>query len=168
MHGGGDSFVEPLTIRSVNGVLDVTLVIAYLTTVLDGATVTLRNFHGTIPAPTLRVSLGDTLRIKVVNNLPPNPPRTEPMWSLHYPNSTNLHTRTARTCIRASSCRRPATIPASTATTSSTIWRRASSPAKRASTSTGSARIILPAPTGINRTCTDRAPCRSAAAWPAR
>ena len=98
-NGGGDAyvppaetFVEPLTIRSVNGVLDVTLVIAYLTTVLDGTTVTLRNFFGTIPAPTLRVGVGDTLRIKVVNNLPPNPPSTEPMSSLHYPNSTNLHT----------------------------------------------------------------------------
>jgi FtsP/CotA-like multicopper oxidase with cupredoxin domain len=114
--GGGDSyvlpketFVEPLNIQSVNGVLDVTLVLSYLTTTLPDATgkkqtVTLRNMYGTIPAPTLRMRVGDLLRIKVFNNLPANPayppvnpvpPATLP-WPqpahLRYPNSTNLHT----------------------------------------------------------------------------
>ena len=91
--GGGDSsytpptetFVEPLDIRSVNGVLDVTLVLSYLTTTLPDATgkkqtVTLRNMYGTIPAPTLRMRVGDLLRIKVFNSLPANPayPPVEP------------------------------------------------------------------------------------------
>ena len=62
----------------MNGVLDVTLVLSYLTTKLfnptTAQTVTLRNMFGTIPAPTLRMSVGDLLRIKVFNNLPPNPP----------------------------------------------------------------------------------------------
>lgn len=87
-----ETFVEPLTIQSVNGVLDVTLVLSYLTTTLNGQTVTLRNMFGTIPAPTLRVHVGDLLRIKVFNNLPPNPPDPEPTRHLRYHNSTNLHT----------------------------------------------------------------------------
>jgi FtsP/CotA-like multicopper oxidase with cupredoxin domain len=103
--GGGDgespvppeTFVEPLTIASKNGVLDVTLVLSYLTTTLYGTTCTLRNMFGTIPAPTLRVNVGDVLRIKVFNNLPPNPqfpPNMAPPQPAHlkYPNSTNLHT----------------------------------------------------------------------------
>jgi len=109
--GGGDSdsydppketFVQPLTIQSVNGVLDVTLVLSYLnTTLFNPATgkdqqVSLRNMFGTIPAPTLSLNVGDLLRIKVFNNLPPNPkfPPTEPPQPPHlqYPNSTNLHT----------------------------------------------------------------------------
>ena len=119
--GGGDSdsnrptetFVEPLNIQSVNGVLDVTLVLSYLTTTLPDPdvpgqrnAVTLRNMYGSIPAPTLRIRVGDLLRIKVFNNLPPNPqyppplPPTTPYppspWPqpphLRYPNSTNLHT----------------------------------------------------------------------------
>ena len=116
--GGGDSsyvppnetFVEPLNIQSVNGVLDVTLVLSYLTTTLPNPTtgkrdaVTLRNMYGTIPAPTLRMRVGDLLRIKVFNNLPANPvfppvnpvPPTTLPWPqpahLRYPNSTNLHT----------------------------------------------------------------------------
>ena len=117
--GGGDggsngpteTFVEPLNIQSVNGVLDVTLVLSYLTTKLfnpatgKDETVTLRNMFGTIPAPTLRMRVGDLLRIKVFNNFPPNPPYPPPTgpqppatlpWPqpthLQYPNSTNLHT----------------------------------------------------------------------------
>ena len=106
--GGGDgggialpveTFVEPLTIQSANGVLDVTLALSYLTTTLPNPTtganqqVTLRNMFGTIPAPTLRVNVGDLLRIKVVNNLPPNPTDDpEPTTHLRYHNSTNLHT----------------------------------------------------------------------------
>ncbi|HTP99959.1 MAG TPA: multicopper oxidase domain-containing protein, partial [Casimicrobiaceae bacterium] len=115
--GGGDSsnpapketFVEPLTIQSQNGVLDVTLVLSYLTTTLPNPTtgqpqaVHLRNMFGTIPAPTLRVKVGDLLRIKVFNSLPANPvfpppstqfppPNTQQPAHLRYPNSTNLHT----------------------------------------------------------------------------
>ncbi len=111
--GGGDSsymppqetFVEPLTIQSQNGVLDVTLVLSYLTTTLplgpNGApqNVKLRNMFGSIPAPTLRLNVGDLLRIKVFNNLPQNPTFPPPAPNeypqpphLSYPNSTNLHT----------------------------------------------------------------------------
>ena len=93
-----ETFVEPMTLQSVNGVLDITLTLAYLTTTLfnpttgKDQTVTLRNMFGTIPAPTLRVNVGDLLRIKVVNNFPPNPPDPNPTRHLRYHNSTNLHT----------------------------------------------------------------------------
>ena len=98
--GGGDNpyvppqetFVEPLTIKSVNGVLDVTLVLSYVTTKLNGTTVTLRNMFGTIPAPTLSLRVGELLRIKVFNNLPPNPSAQNATPHMSYPNSTNLHT----------------------------------------------------------------------------
>lgn len=117
--GGGDSggtketFVEPLNIQAVNGVLDVTIGLSYLTTTLpdpvvigQNNAVTLRNMFGSIPAPTLRLRVGELLRIKIVNNLPPNPPFPPPLppttpyppgpWPqpahLRYPNSTNLHT----------------------------------------------------------------------------
>ena len=94
--GGGeiptDTMVEPPVLVSSNGRLDVTLNLSYLTTTLDGKTATLRNMSGMIPAPTLRIRVGDTLRILVVNQLPPNPPSTEPTRHLRYHNSTNLHT----------------------------------------------------------------------------
>jgi len=94
--GGGDSvsetFVEPQTIRSVDGVLDVTIILSYATLPLNGTTVTLRNMFGTIPAPTLRVHVGDKLRIKIINQLPANPPDPTPTKHLRYHNSTNLHT----------------------------------------------------------------------------
>ncbi|MEO8754833.1 MAG: multicopper oxidase domain-containing protein, partial [Casimicrobiaceae bacterium] len=98
--GGGDdkpigpkeTFVEPLDIQSVNGRLDVTIIIAYVTMPFQGTIVTLRNMYGTIPAPTLRMNVGDLLRIKIVNKLPPNPPNADPTKHLRYHNSTNLHT----------------------------------------------------------------------------
>ena len=75
----------------LNGKLDLTLNLSYLKTTLYGKAVTLRSMFGSIPAPTLRVNAGDTLRILVVNQLPPNPPSTQAAQHLRYPNSTNLH-----------------------------------------------------------------------------
>ena len=87
-----ETFVQPPTLASVDGALSVTLQLSYFTTVLNGKAVTLRSMNNRIPAPTLRVKVGDTLRILVVNQLPPNPPTVEPVQHLRYPNSTNLHT----------------------------------------------------------------------------
>ncbi len=87
-----ETFVEPPTLASVDGALSVTLQLSYFTTVLNGKAVTLRSMNNRIPAPTLRVKVGDMLRILVVNQLPPNPPTVEPAQHLRYPNSTNLHT----------------------------------------------------------------------------
>ena len=88
----GETFVEPRRFQSIGGELDVTLRIAYFSTTLKGKAVTLRAMNASIPAPTLSVNAGDTLRIRVVNELPPNPPSNEPAKHLRYPNSTNLHT----------------------------------------------------------------------------
>lgn len=86
-----DTFVQPQTISSVDGLLDVTLVVSYVTTEIDGRQVTLRSYSS-IPGPTLIVNVGDVLRIKLVNQLPPNPPDPEPMVHLRYHNNTNMHT----------------------------------------------------------------------------
>jgi FtsP/CotA-like multicopper oxidase with cupredoxin domain len=88
----GETFVEPPTMTSVDGELDVKLQLAYFPTMLNGKAVTLRSMNGSIPAPTLRVNAGDTLRIQVINQLPPNPSSSEPVQHLRYPNSSNLHT----------------------------------------------------------------------------
>ena len=99
--GGGDNsatpvptetFVEPQVLASLNGRLNVTLTLAYLRTTLDNKAVNLRSMFGSIPAPTLRVNVGDTLRVLVDNRLPPNKPSAEPATHLRYPNSMNLHT----------------------------------------------------------------------------
>ena len=87
-----ETFVQPPTLMSLDGKLDVTLQVSYFPTVLNGKAVTLRAMNNHIPAPTLRVNVGDTLRILVVNSLPANPPTVEPAQHLRYPNSTNLHT----------------------------------------------------------------------------
>jgi FtsP/CotA-like multicopper oxidase with cupredoxin domain len=98
--GGGDdseaalpaeTFLEPLRLQSLDGRLDVTLQLSYLKTSLNGKAVTLRSMYASIPAPTMSLNAGDTLRVLVVNQLPANPPSTEPVTHLRYPNSTNLH-----------------------------------------------------------------------------
>jgi FtsP/CotA-like multicopper oxidase with cupredoxin domain len=95
--GGGsvlpaETFAEPPLLESVDGRLDVTLTLAYADTTINGKPVRVRTMNSSIPAPTLRVNAGDTLRIKVVNQLPSNPVSNEPARHLRYPNSTNLHT----------------------------------------------------------------------------
>jgi len=87
----GETFVAPAMVTPVDGVLDITLTLSYVQTTLNGKLVNLRSINQSIPAPTLCVNAGDTLRIKVVNQLPPNPYSNEPARHLRYPNSTNLH-----------------------------------------------------------------------------
>jgi len=41
-----ETFVDPLMLKSVNGLLDMTLTLSYLTTTLNGQNVTLRNMYG--------------------------------------------------------------------------------------------------------------------------
>lgn len=88
----GETFTEPQLLESVNGQLDLTLILAYTQTTINGKPVTVRTMNSSIPAPTLRINAGDTLRIKVINQLPPNPQSVEPARHLRFPNSTNLHT----------------------------------------------------------------------------
>lgn len=86
-----ETFVDPPLLKSVNGLLDVTLTMSYTNKILNGKNVTLRSFNQRIPAPTFSVNIGDTLRVRVVNMLPPNPPSTDPVH-LRFQNSANLHT----------------------------------------------------------------------------
>ncbi|MBV5294836.1 MAG: multicopper oxidase domain-containing protein [Curvibacter lanceolatus] len=94
--GGGqttqETFVEPPRIKAADGVLDYTLRMAYADLQIDGKSVHLRTYNGMIPAPTLQVRAGDVLRLRVENDLPPNPASAEPVEHLRYMNSANLHT----------------------------------------------------------------------------
>ena len=98
------TFVQPAMLKSENGLLDVTLTVAYLNTQLSGADpantypVSLRaygynNNQPSYAGPTLVVKGGDKLRIRLINQLPFNPPAApnDPLLYMK-PNTTNLHT----------------------------------------------------------------------------
>ena len=97
------TFVQPQLLQSQNGLLDVSLTVSYLDTVVSGSDPTqsqrvhlrsygLTNGQPVVTAPTLSVNAGDRLRIKLINNLPENPPPVpgNPDY-LGYPNNTNMH-----------------------------------------------------------------------------
>lgn len=87
-----ETFVEPLRLVAQDGLLDYTLRMVYADLNLRGQPVRLRTYNAMVPAPTLQVRAGETLRIRVVNDLPPNPQSAEPAEHLRYMNSANLHT----------------------------------------------------------------------------
>ncbi len=89
--GPAETFLQPQVIRSVGGRLDVTLLVSYFAKEINGQKTLLRSY-GDVTGPTLIVNVGDTLRIKVINELPPNPPDPEPMEHMRYHNNTNMHT----------------------------------------------------------------------------
>ena len=74
---GGGPLVAPDVLESVEGLLDVELVVAGGPTPSGDGTRWAMTYNGTVPGPTLRVRPGDRLRIRLVNRL------DEP---------TNLHT----------------------------------------------------------------------------
>jgi FtsP/CotA-like multicopper oxidase with cupredoxin domain len=99
------TFVQPTMLEAKNGLLDVILTASYLDTKLSGADprdkypISLRayGYDGQAPSysgPTLVVRGGDQLRIKLVNDLPFNPPFLALRDPTNYmkPNTTNLHT----------------------------------------------------------------------------
>jgi FtsP/CotA-like multicopper oxidase with cupredoxin domain len=84
--------VEPEVRSSVNGVLDTTLNLRYAWRNVGKDRLFLRTYEGNSPGPTLRVQPGDTMRIKLVNDLPPD--RDELPAQLNHPhhfNTTNFH-----------------------------------------------------------------------------
>jgi FtsP/CotA-like multicopper oxidase with cupredoxin domain len=84
--------VEPEVRRSVNGDLSTTLRVGYAYKDIGGYRLSLRTYEGNIPGPTLRLQPGDTLRLKLVNMLPPNPDSMPVNRMLpHHFNTTNLH-----------------------------------------------------------------------------
>lgn len=107
--GGGytptqDTLPEPNVLTSVGGMLSLDLSAQYAsqTLTVGGAQASypgdakklataLRSFNGQYMAPTLLLTLGDTLRINLINKLPTNVSGQSKVGYLNYQNSTNLH-----------------------------------------------------------------------------
>jgi FtsP/CotA-like multicopper oxidase with cupredoxin domain len=88
----GAPLIEPEMRRSVGGELRTTLRLHYAYKDVGGYRLFLRTYEGAIPGPTLRVRRGDVLRIRLVNDLPPNrDPMPANMSQPHHFNTTNFH-----------------------------------------------------------------------------
>ena len=105
------SFPQPLVLRSSHGVLSLTLRAKIATNkilepaaasttapgaaadskLVEVATITGPTYDGKLTAPTLILDPGDTLKIKLINDLPPNPPVTRTGMYPHEPYTTNFH-----------------------------------------------------------------------------
>jgi FtsP/CotA-like multicopper oxidase with cupredoxin domain len=98
------TFLQPPLLEAKNGLLDVTLTVAYFDTQLPGSNpnmrqpVSLRAYgynseRASYCGPTLVVRGGDELRIRLLNQLPENPPFQAFRDPTNYikPNTTNLH-----------------------------------------------------------------------------
>ena len=103
--GTEDTLPEPQVLTSSNKLLSMDLNAEYTTQTLTIASAqdnaypgtskatptSLRSFNGRYMAPTLVVNIGDTLRIKLNNKLPPNVKGQSKVDYLNHQNSTNLH-----------------------------------------------------------------------------
>jgi FtsP/CotA-like multicopper oxidase with cupredoxin domain len=88
----GSPLIQPEVRRSAGGELRTTLQAGYAYHEIGGYRLSLRSYEGTMPGPTLCVSPGDMLRIRLVNDLPPNPdPAPADMALPHHFNTTNFH-----------------------------------------------------------------------------
>jgi len=101
-----DTLREPMSLSSSNGVVSLDLVADYVSeriplalapnagtfpaasTMVDTM---LRRYAGSLPAPTLRCKAGDTIRIRLINRLPPSPKGQSKLGFLNFQNGTNLH-----------------------------------------------------------------------------
>lgn len=91
---GLPAFPQPRVLASSGGLLDITLGCRMATNQVGGLMVNTRTYEGGIGGPTLRVRPGDTLRVRLVNGLPPNPDQSVMPPNLNTPhhfNTTNLH-----------------------------------------------------------------------------
>jgi FtsP/CotA-like multicopper oxidase with cupredoxin domain len=85
--------IEPEVRRSAKGELRTNLRVGYTYKDMGGYRLSLRTYEGNVPGPTLRLQPGDHLRIRLTNDLPPNPDTVPVDMSLpHHFNTTNLHT----------------------------------------------------------------------------
>jgi FtsP/CotA-like multicopper oxidase with cupredoxin domain len=86
------SLVDPEVRRSANGELRTSLRVGYTYKDMGGYRLSLRSYEGNVPGPTLRLRAGDVLRIRLTNDLPPNPdPVPVDMALPHHFNTTNFH-----------------------------------------------------------------------------
>jgi FtsP/CotA-like multicopper oxidase with cupredoxin domain len=84
--------VEPEVRRSANGVLNTTLSTRYIYKDIGGTRLYVRSYDGMIPGPTLRMQAGETLRIRLSNDFPPNRDVMPMNVALpHQFNNTNFH-----------------------------------------------------------------------------
>src|SRR5262245_12696629 len=87
-----EPLVEPEVRRSVNGVLSTSLRCAYAYRDIGGKRLYLRSYEGGSPGPTLRMKPGETLKIRLINDLPPNHDVVPQDWTRpHQFNNTNFH-----------------------------------------------------------------------------
>ncbi len=85
--------IEPEVRASAGGVLDTDLRVGYAWHDSGGYRLNMRSYEGGIPGPTLRVQPGDSLRIRLHNELPPNSDPLPLAVDLpHHLNTTNVHT----------------------------------------------------------------------------
>lgn len=89
--GANAPFSEPEVITATDGSLTTTLTVTYADNKIGDCPVHLRSYNGNLVGPTLRARPGDTLRIKLVNDLPMEHELHE-MNTLGAFNHTNLHT----------------------------------------------------------------------------
>jgi len=84
--------MQPEVRTARDGVLGTTLKVDYAYHDIGGYRLSMRSYEGGIPGPTLRARPGDTLRITLVNDLPPNrDPAPLDMTLPHQFNTTNFH-----------------------------------------------------------------------------
>lgn len=84
--------IEPEVRRSANGVLQTSLRCAYAYRDVGGVRLYVRSYEGGSPGPTLRMKPGDTLKIRLTNDLPPNrDSMPADMSHPHQFNNTNFH-----------------------------------------------------------------------------
>ena len=84
--------IEPEVRRSADGVLQTSLRCAYAYRDVGGVRLYVRSYEGGSPGPTLRMKPGDTLKIRLSNDLPPNrDSMPADMSHPHQFNNTNFH-----------------------------------------------------------------------------
>lgn len=85
---------QPPRVESVDGVLDFDLDVHFADVEINGQIVKLRAYNGAFPSATLVARPGDVLRVREINNLPPNP-AGEMHTNVNHPhgfNDINFHT----------------------------------------------------------------------------
>ena len=87
-------FLQPQVLKSTSGTLDTSLVCQIASNTVGGKVISTRTYQGVIGGPTLRVKPGETLRLNIINNFPPNPDENTVYADMNIPhhfNTTNNH-----------------------------------------------------------------------------
>ena len=141
--------VEPEVRRSANGVVSTSLRCAHAYRDFGGKRLYLRSYEGGL-GPTLRIKPGETLKIRLTNDFPPNRDLVPRIFRVRINSTTRTSTSTARTAVRAAS-----------PTTSCARW----CPTSHTTSRSRCPRTTRAAPTGTIRITTAPPMCRLPAAW---